>query len=197
MSREDMLRELELLPVWRLRQPLPGQPKAAEPAAVNVSAFTQQAAVEITATESAFSEPTQSKLTQPIRLLLSEDSAYAFLMQTNVTTGDAQEVEILFKNMIRAMQVSCRMEVTDTADNIFAVHTPKLIISMGAEPANLLLGETRGLAEWRNIQQENQPFYKTIPLMVTYHPAHLLENTADKAHAWHDMCVAMKLLQRL
>lgn len=188
MSREDMLRELELLPVWQLRQPLPPQ------AAIVDTSYTEQKRSEV---ETVLEPVLENIQPQPIRLLLSEDSTYAFLMQTGVTAGDAQAVEILFTNMIRAMQVSCRMDVTDTADNVFAVHTPKLIISMGAEPANLLLGETRSLAEWRNIQQENQPFYKTIPLMVTYHPAHLLKNTADKAHAWRDLCAAMKLLQRL
>jgi DNA polymerase len=33
--------------------------------------------------------------------------------------------------------------------------------------------------------------------MVTYHPAHLLKNNADKAPAWRDLCAAMKLVQNL
>ena len=266
MSREDMLRELELLPVWQLRQPLPmpfkveataadksGQ--AAAEQAVNESVAQEQEipavalpVIEIAAAESAELElsipassipepvpsvpfvpeapvievqvievpapqqievvgrteevPIEEPVLQqvqslPLRLLLSEDSTYAFLIEPYAAEADVQQIETLLKNMIRAMQVSCRVDVTDAADKIFAIHTPKLIVSLGAEPANHLSGKTHVIDEWRSIQQQNQPRYEQIPLIVTYHPAHLLKNTADKAHAWHDLCAAMKLVQSL
>ena len=99
--------------------------------------------------------------------------------------------------MIRAMRFNCRVDVTDTADKLFVGHIPRLIISMGAVPANVLLGKTSDLDEWRNAQQQSQPLYENIPLLVTYHPAHLLQNASDKAHAWRDLCLAMKLMQAL
>lgn len=260
MSREDMLRELELLPVWQLRQPLP-MPLKIEPAAADHSEVIaeqvfigssvkeqdlpvanlpviESAVVESAEPESSMPEPTLSvppvleapgfevpvfqlqvpqpieatenfeiapvqepvlepALSLPLRLLLSEDSCYAFLIEPYATEGDVEQSETLLKNMIRAMQASCRVEVTDSADKIFAAHTPKLIICLGAEAANRLSGKTLVIDEWRNIQQEMPPHYEQIPLIVTYHPAHLLANTADKALAWRDLCVAMKLIQRL
>lgn len=33
--------------------------------------------------------------------------------------------------------------------------------------------------------------YADLPLVVTYHPAYLLRNLADKKKAWDDMCLAM------
>ncbi len=256
MSREDMLRELELLPVWQLRQPLPMPFKtelpatdkseivftervvkeevakeqdvvAAEMPVIEVSAAEsvmleppipessisepvpsappvfealapQQMEVVQSVEEAAFDEPVLEQAQPlPLRLLLSEDSNYAFLIEPYAAEDDMQEIETLLKNMIRAMQASCRVDVTDSTDNIFSVHTPKLMISLGAEPANQLTGKTHTIDQWRNIQQDSPSLYKQIPLIVTYHPAHLLKNTADKALAWRDLCVAMKLVEVL
>ena len=256
MSREDMLRELELLPVWQLRQPLPTLYKVETPAAgkseqVVTEQLIQQSLVQeqdipvaemqvidIDVAGSALPEPSIPESSIPetapsatpvleapvlqhieavesveealshepvlekilplqLRLLLSEDSSYAFLIEPYAVGDDVQQIETLLKNMIRAMQASCRVDVTDSTDKIFAVHTPKLIISLGAESANRLSGEAHTIDEWRNIQQQNQPLYEQIPLMVTYHPAHLLKNNADKGLAWRDLCAAMKLVQNL
>lgn len=265
MSREDMLRELELLPVWQLRQPLPTPFKAETPAAdkneqvvqeqappeIDV-AVTESLAPELPVTESPVAESiepefqvpesleTESQETEsqepesqepesqepwqdeavenfevtsvpepalepvpeqalplPVRLLLSEDNRYAFLIEPYAAGEDVQQIETLLQNMIRAMQANCRVDVTDAADKLFAVHAPELIISLGAAPANRLSGKALVIDEWRNIQQEKQPYYEQMPLIVTYHPAHLLVNTADKALAWRDLCLAMKLIQRL
>lgn len=222
MTRDDMLRELELLPVWQLRQPLPS--KAAQPhvATETVAEANAPVMTDLTVTEPETPESTQAESTQPeslavevtaeytgmvdepvaampvpLRLLLSDDSSFAFLIEPPPAEADAGEVETLLKNMIRAMRLNCRVDVTDAADKLFAGHTPKLIISMGAAPANLLLGKTSDVDAWRNAQQQSQPLYENIPLLVTYHPAHLLENAADKAHAWRDLCLAMKLMQAL
>jgi DNA polymerase len=207
MSREDMLRELELLPVWQLRQPLPTpfkietptgndhQLKEQEPVIAELQsiavAVTESIETELSVSEVLISELTlpappalEAKVAQqelprkvetvesaeiasapepvleqalPLRLLLSEDSSYAFLMEPYAAKGDEQEVEILLRNMMRAMQVSCRVDVTDSTDKIFAAHTPKLIISLGTVPANQLLGKTYTMDGWRNRQQENPP----------------------------------------
>jgi DNA polymerase len=238
MSREDMLRELELLPVWQLRQPLPAPLKATvapadvSPPAVAVpesvvselpamesragdavpesvalepisSQGSQQQKIEVAGSfevpvietvQEAVSEQVQSL---PLRLLLSEDGVYAFLIEPYAAEPDAQPVETLLRNMIRAMQLDSRVDITDSADKVLAGHDPQLIISLGAEPANRLLGKVQGIDSWRNGQQQNPPLYAGVPLIVTYHPAHLLENTADKAGAWRDLCFAMKLIQRL
>ena len=35
-----------------------------------------------------------------------------------------------------------------------------------------------------------------VPVVVTYHPAYLLRNLADKARAWADLCLAAEQLRR-
>ena len=39
--------------------------------------------------------------------------------------------------------------------------------------------------------------YRGIPLIVTYHPAYLLRNLADKAKAWEDLCFARRTMRAL
>ena len=38
--------------------------------------------------------------------------------------------------------------------------------------------------------------YEGVPLVVTYHPAYLLRNLADKARAWDDLCLALEIAGR-
>lgn len=274
LSREDMLRELELLPVWQLRQPLPAQLKTSELSAdadqpvvpqleVNTPELTRLELTqpELAAPESAVAglsvietqsaaydapepvapvpvepEPTEPDLTDlepafvqmpqasaieaaasveasvsetmqqaapeqvqalPLRLLLSEANVYAFLIEPYAAELDAEPVETLLRNMMRAMQLDSRVDVTDSADQVLAARMPKVIISLGAEPANRLFGTAQDVDGWRSAQQPTPPTYEGVPLLVTYHPAHLLEHSADKADAWRDLCFAMKLIQRL
>ena len=38
--------------------------------------------------------------------------------------------------------------------------------------------------------------WRGVPVVVTYHPAYLLRQPADKAKAWDDLCLAAELLGR-
>lgn len=67
---------------------------------------------------------------------------------------------------------------------------PKVICALGAHAAHTLLknmaptGRLRG--RWH--------FYRGVPLRVTYHPAYLLRNPADKRKTWDDIQHVMKVL---
>jgi DNA polymerase len=37
--------------------------------------------------------------------------------------------------------------------------------------------------------------YHEVPAVVTYHPAYLLRNPAEKARAWADLCMAQALVR--
>ena len=202
MTREDMLRELELLPVWQLRQPLPSVPVIApehvEQAVAPGVAVTvdQNVAVPEPAAEpvvAAVPEVQAVAEALPVRALSSEDGAYVFLLAPADALADA-EAERLLQNMLRAMRVSSRVEVQDTVENIFSQHQPKLVICMGELPANLLLQQSFTLQDWRSRQPAS---FQEIPVIVTYAPQHLLSHIQDKVLAWKDLCLAMQLMQGL
>lgn len=126
----------------------------------------------------------------------------------------------LLDNMLRALGldrdanvymtniVKCRPVGTDgrdrppTADEVAAcmpylsrqidLIRPDIIVALGETAAVSLLGlpADTALASLR----DKLHLHADLPLIVTYHPAHLLRQPADKAKSWRDLCGAMSLL---
>lgn len=61
---------------------------------------------------------------------------------------------------------------------------PKIIVALGKTAAAALLNKEASLSNLRGIVHESM----NTPLIVTYHPAYLLRNPADKSKAWEDLC---------
>ena len=72
-----------------------------------------------------------------------------------------------------------------------ALIEPKLIVAMGRFAAQTLLNTDATIASLRGRVHR----YSGVPLVVTYHPAYLLRNLPDKAKAWQDLLFARKTLQ--
>ena len=69
---------------------------------------------------------------------------------------------------------------------------PKLILAMGrfAVQSILQTGEPIGRLRGR------VHAYHGVPVVVTYHPAYLLRNPADKSRSWEDLCLAREVLRQ-
>ncbi|MEO8417446.1 MAG: uracil-DNA glycosylase [Methylophilaceae bacterium] len=70
---------------------------------------------------------------------------------------------------------------------------PKLIVALGKSAAQSLLNSAGTVTTLRGKLHD----YHGVPVIVTYHPAHLLRNLPDKAQAWEDLCYARSTMQRL
>lgn len=69
---------------------------------------------------------------------------------------------------------------------------PKLLLAVGRVAAHYLLQTKASLESLRG--KIHQPALFKTPLIVTYHPAYLLRNPADKRKAWADLQFAEKTL---
>ena len=125
----------------------------------------------------------------------------------------ADEAGVLLGNMLKAMGLSvsqvtltpavkCRTEGQSTGAQELAqceaflrrqvaLTRPKMILAMGRYAAQALLAKTVNnpvppLGQLRGTVYQ----YEGIPVVVTYSPANLLRNPADKAKAWADLCLA-------
>jgi DNA polymerase len=178
MTREDMLRELELLPVWQLRNPLPA-PTASQ-TLLNIP-------------EPAIIEPEIEKLetlaTQPLMHISSEDGDWLFVMGNQALQADEAQ---LFKNISKAIRMNAMPEqiVIDTLTTIQA-KPPKIIIAMGELASQSLLQSTQPLTDLRGKLLK----YHNICLIATYDLAHLLQHLPDKAKTWDDLRLAMHTMQ--
>ena len=67
---------------------------------------------------------------------------------------------------------------------------PRLILAMGRFAAQALLGTDATIASLRGRVHR----YAGVPLVVTYHPAYLLRSLPDKSKAWADLLFARKTI---
>jgi DNA polymerase len=68
---------------------------------------------------------------------------------------------------------------------------PKIILALGRFAAQSLLLTDASISRLRGKVHE----YRGVPLIVTYHPAYLLRNPADKGKVWDDICLARHTLE--
>ncbi len=189
MNREDVLRELELLPMWQLRAPL----KIAEPAAENAQAIAVAAEVTNTPVTSTpvTNIPVVNNLVTNIECIVSQDKKWVFVcpadrMATGLNICDLQS--ILLKNILFALKVEkttlMQLEQLATVD-------AKVIIAMGEIAAQALLNTQESL----EVLREKPHLLHNIPLIVTYHPNDCLQHLPNKAKTWDDLCTALSIMK--
>jgi uracil-DNA glycosylase family 4 len=71
-----------------------------------------------------------------------------------------------------------------------ALVQPKVILAMGRFAVQTLLKSSEPIGRLRG----RVHMVQGVPVVVTYHPAYLLRNPADKALAWDDLCLAREVL---
>jgi uracil-DNA glycosylase len=69
---------------------------------------------------------------------------------------------------------------------------PRIILAMGRFAVHTLLSSDEAIGKLRGRVHH----YCDRPVIVTYHPAYLLRNPADKSRSWADLCLAASLLPR-
>jgi len=75
-----------------------------------------------------------------------------------------------------------------------ALVQPRVLLAVGRIAAQWLLQTDTPIGRLRGRVQTYGE--RSIPLVVTYHPAYLLRSPLDKAKAWTDLCLVKELLSR-
>jgi hypothetical protein len=180
MTREDMMRELELLPVWKLRAPLT-QP---------VANLLQAEAPTSLVTDLPVTDIVQVPLYCTIE---SEDGSYLFVLSS--AWPDAGEDEkLLLRNIFNAMRLKVKVVSSPMllADVLLA-NAPKLMVAMGEAVVQDLLQSTEPLVNLRG----KLHVCNDLPMLATFDVKHLLTELSDKPKAWEDLCLSMQKLQSL
>jgi DNA polymerase len=155
--------------------------------------------------------------------ILGEGLASADWMIVGDAPGEEEDKEArsfagaagqLLDNMLKALSLTreqvylthalkCRTPVGRNASQVEVSHCatylarqvalvqPKVILAMGRTAALALLQSAEPLGKLRSQVQS----FKGVPVVVTYPPAYLLRNQADKAKAWADLCLAASLVK--
>lgn len=73
---------------------------------------------------------------------------------------------------------------------------PRVVVVMGRFAAQSLLRTDATIASLRGRVHHIDVAGRRVPIVVTYHPAYLLRNLADKAKSWADLCLAREIYER-
>ncbi len=202
MTQEDVLRELELLPMWHLRaglaplapeaqaaSPVPVRPVQVMPAAhVAAPVLPEQAAPEVVVLEPVLPEPAVALAWTQVA---STDGAWLFVSPTASLSADEWQ---LLQNMAKAMRISLNaaQAMTDPG-HAMSASPAKMLIAFGAAAAQQLLASQASLPTLRG--QLHACHGRT--LVATHALDHLLQQPLDKAQTWHDLRLAMQALADL
>jgi len=218
MTREDILHELELLPVWHLRVGLPSLEtpplasvtlKVAEDLSVDVglTEITQtlvqaddrkteiielevvELVVEAIAIEDVLSEKMEILESLIFTHIASEDGNWLFVLPNAALQADEAQ---LMQNICKAMRINAKPSVlaVNTLDFI-QLTQPKMLVAMGECTAQAMLQSAEPLVDLSGKLHQ----FQSIGLVTTYDLAHLLKNLPDKAKTWKDLRFAMQTLQ--
>lgn len=200
MTRKEILKELELWPLWTLRQPLPDLTTfiSAEP---TESSHSQQrkplhyANAEIADDDIADLDG---------KSLREAETASEMLFQCYETDGGlcvavhqlialSKDERLLWDNICRAMRLPMRLvENAATINHVTHKNSAKVIILIGESTAQQVLNTTESLEVLRG-----KPLtFADKPCVATYDLAYLLQNSQDKAKAWDDFCLVLDLMQQ-
>ena len=182
MNREDVLRELELLPVWQLRAPV--QIVLTEKMPNLETQPAEKVVIEIK--PEAPAEVVQKIEVEPDAIFdyfQSENSAWVFVCPGSLI--DTASQSMLFDNILIALQIKAKKYTGD-----LAASGAKVIVVMGEKTAQTLLNSTESIANLRG----KQHVLHNVPLIVTFSTAEILEHLPNKAKTWDDLCIALSLV---
>jgi len=109
-------------------------------------------------------------------------------------------IEVSVESVLMMHSIPCRHSSDHEATGTEAHHglaywqqqiervRPRIILAFGSMAAQSLLGTDLAIGELRGRVHEWGA--QKLPLVVTYHPAHLLQNPGDKRKAWEDLKLA-------
>ena len=221
-TREDLLRELELLPVWRANSALevslkaPLEAKQEKAHSTKVHSTAESTPKELMFAVETVLAPQESALPDVANMDWvaleqfvhgSGDINADWVFVGDASSIDDEEIGQLFMGdagalldkMLLAIQLQRSKDVylTHLALPYFnrqmALIQPKLIVVLGEQVSQRLLGSNEPLDALRGKVHE----FQGTAVVVSYAPSHLLEHTQDKAKAWADLCLARSTMENL
>ena len=194
LTREDMLRELELLPVWQLRPeaalatlvPLP-VPNADQHNLTPATTQATEPAIESLAEPMPVSNENEAHDLQETQAQTEPKIATAWLLYC--PEADAHEAyQTMLTNIIHAMQLlPSEYVVAHSAQDLTRYQAQKIVL-FGLQALQQVAGaQAQDIEAMRGMPQS----FDGRMVWVTYHPAQMLANPALKRGAWQDICAAL------
>ena len=107
-------------------------------------------------------------------------------------SGDAN---ILFDKMLASLMLKrADIQLITSAEALSGQVFGQVLVAMGVEQGKKLLQLQEPFDELRGAIHSLDINGEELPLVLSYHPDHLLKKPADKARAWQDLILARSLV---
>jgi len=224
LTREDMLRELELLPAWRLRDAGEAACAMTAPAAQAASPVSSMGWDELKQAVAVCEACSLAQTrTRTVFGVGDENAEWLFVGEAPGAEEDRRgepfvgQAGQLLDNMLAAIQLK-------RGDNVYIANVLKCRPPQNRDPhgeevvkcdpflkrqveliqPKLIVALGKFAAQ--SLLETDASIaalrgklhrYNGVPVIVTYHPAYLLRNMPDKAKAWEDLCFARSHMRQL
>jgi uracil-DNA glycosylase len=189
MTREDILRELELLPVWKLRKIPVAQTTEASKPDVDVKIVPQVNTVD--SAESLVTEPIVPIIGTQIPAVQRITKQWAFICDISSTQEDG--CAMLMRNIIKATHLESIDYVLLNESQALKNYLVGDILFFGLDMANQYLNTNEiDLSSLRG----KYHLVENVRCWVTYHPQQMLQDPLLKREVWRDICAAMPRLAK-
>ncbi len=169
MSQADYLNEMGIS-TWVVRNAGEGEPNSVK---------TNQEAPKDTQAESY--EESQ---------LNDQEIVWTFVVDQ--LSGDAA---LLFDKILASLMLSRNtIQLLSSKEALAGKVTGQVVIAMGSQMGRTLLQMDDGFEELRGAVHSLEQAEDELPVVLTYHPEHLLNKPSDKAKTWQDLLLARSLI---
>jgi hypothetical protein len=107
-------------------------------------------------------------------------------------SGDAA---LLFDKILASLMLSRNtIQLLSSKEALAGKVSGQVVLAMGAQMGRQLLQMDDGFEELRGAVHSLEQAEDELPVVLTYHPEHLLNKPSDKAKTWQDLLLARSLI---
>ena len=127
---------------------------------------------------------------QPLAMDPAYAQAWTFVMDQ--LNGDAS---LLFDKILASLMLSKdQIQILTSSEVLAGKATGQVIMAMGSDMGKKLLQMTEPFEELRATVHSLEAAEMEWPIVLTYHPEHLLKRPLDKSKTWQDLILARSLI---
>jgi len=191
MSQSDYLNTMGIS-TWVLQDAEePNEKKVVNTAAENSSA-AEPSTVAMSQSTTPVSTNVAPKVApvQPLAMDPAYAQAWTFVMDQ--LNGDAS---LLFDKILASLMLSRdQIQILTSSEVLAGKATGQVIMAMGSDMGKKLLQMTEPFEELRATVHSLEAAEMEWPIVLTYHPEHLLKRPMDKSKTWQDLILARSLI---
>lgn len=191
MSQSDYLNTMGIS-TWVLQDAEePNEKKVVNTAAENSSA-AEPSTVAMSQSTAPVSTNVAPKVApvQPLAMDPAYAQAWTFVMDQ--LNGDAS---LLFDKILASLMLSRdQIQILTSNEVLAGKATGQVIMAMGSDMGKKLLQMTEPFEELRGAVHSLEAAEMEWPIVLTYHPEHLLKRPMDKSKTWQDLILARSLI---